>query len=250
MITAAVAMCAAVTFAEGLSSQNVVGYAKNELQNGFSAAGAQFVPVAGEKMDLCDIIPVGYSKDSYEGGSIYIQSLDKSGKCVAGSVYYWYDDKDGTAWFDENDQEVVRGKVTYAPGEAIWIKANNAGEGLQTAGQVAVGSIDVMLRAGFKLVCNPTPVAIPFNNDNNNGKFIAAAGYGSDYEGGSIYAQKLDKSGKCVAGSVYYWYDDKDGTAWFDENDDLVEGSNLLPGEAIWIRANSDSEKLNFPAAL
>ena len=130
------------------------------------------------------------------------------------------------------------------------MNANSSSEALQSSGQVAEGSIDVYLRAGFKLVCNPTPVAVPFNDDNNNGKFIAPMGYSDSYVGGSITAQKLDKDGYMVAGSMYYWYDDEDGTAWFDGNDEEVSGEVLNPGEAIWVNANSDSEKINFPSAL
>jgi len=202
-------------------------------------------------MDLCDIVPTGYDKDSYIGGSIYVQSLDASGNMVEGSKYYWYDDEDGTAWFDFNDEEVTRGSVTFAPGEALWVRANSTSEAFTTAGQVASGSIDVYLRSGSKLVCNPTPVAIPFNDDNNNGKFIAPGGYNVDtYVGGSIYVQKLDAQGMMVDGSKYFWYDDEDGTAWFDFDDEEVSGETLAPGEALWVRGNSTSEKLNFPAAL
>ena len=228
-----------------------MGYAQSELKGGFSAVGAQFIPIGAEKIDLCDIIPTGYDKDTYRGGSIYVQMLDANGYTVAGSKYYWYDDSDGTAWFDGSDEEVKRGQVTYAPGEAVWVCGNSAAEALQSSGQVANGSIDVVLRAGFKLISNPTPVAIPFNDDNNDGKFIAPTGYDvSTYKGGSIGVQKLDKDGYTVSGSKYYWYDDSDGTAWFDGSDELVSGAVLNPGEAIWVNANSTSEKLNFPSAL
>jgi len=230
---------------------SVVGYAQSELKAGFSAAGSQFVPISGEGTDLCDIVPTGYNKNTYVGGSIAIQSLDANGYTVSGSQYYWYDDEDGTGWFDGSDEEVVRGQVTFSPGEAVWVNANSATEALQSSGEVANGSIDVYLRAGFKLVCNPTPVAVPFNDDNNNGKFIAPMGYNVDtYVGGSISVQKLDKDGYTVSGSQYYWYDDEDGTAWFDGSDEEVEGEVLNPGEAIWVNANSTSEKLNFPSAL
>ena len=238
-------------FAGVFASPPVVGYAQNELKAGFSATGAQFVPISGAGMDLCDIVPTGYNKDTYVGGSIYVQSLDANGYTVDGSMYYWYDDEDGTAWFDGSDEEVVRGQVTFGPGDAVWVKGNSTTEKLQSSGAVANGSIDVYLRAGFKLVCNPTPVAVPFNDDNGNGKFIAPMGYNVDtYVGGSIYVQKLDKDGYTVDGSMYYWYDDEDGTAWFDGSDEEVSGEALNPGEAIWVKANATTEKLNFPSAL
>ena len=229
----------------------IVGYAQSELKGGFSAVGAQFIPIGSEKIDLCDIIPTGYDKDTYVGGSISVQMLDASGYMVPGSKYFWYDDSDGTAWFDGSDEAVERGQVTYAPGDAVWTSANSDAEALQSSGQVANGSIDVVLRAGFKLISNPMPIAIPFNDDNKDGKFIAPTGYDVEtYKGGSINVQKLDKDGYMVPGSKYFWYDDSDGTAWFDGSDEAVSEAVLNPGEAVWVNANSTSEKLNFPSAL
>ena len=209
------------------------------------------MPVAGEKIDLCDIIPTGYIKESYVGGSISIQLLDYQGYAVEGSTYRWFDDEDGTAWFDAYDEEVKPRAVTYNPGDALWVQGNAATESLRSSGEVANGSIDVYLRAGAMLVNNPMPVAIPFNDDNKDGKFIAPSGYIKDsYVGGSISAQKLDYQGYAVEGSTYRWFDDEDGTAWFDAYDEEVEGEALQPGEAIWVQANSTSEKLNFPSPL
>ena len=233
-----------------VAQTSIVGYSQSELKSGNTAAGAQFVAVGAEAMDLTDIVPTGYNKDTYEGGTIYIQSLDYKGKMVTGSAYYWYDDEDGTGWFDGSDEEVVKGQVTFAPGEAVWIRANSTSEKLQSSGEVAATSIDVYLRSGNKLICNPTPVAVNWNDDDNNGKFISVSGYGEDYEGGSIYAQQLDYRGKMVTGSAYYWYDDEDGTGWFDGSDEFVENVSLPAGAGIWVKANSTSEKVNFPAAL
>jgi len=228
-----------------------VGYSQSELKSGNTAAGAQFIAVGGEAMDLTDIVPTGYNKETYEGGSIYIQSLDYRGKSVSGSTYYWYDDEDGTGWFDGSDELVVKGQVTYAAGEAVWIKANSTSEKLQSSGQVADTSIDVYLRSGNKLICNPTPVAVNWNDDDDNGKFISVSGYNkATYEGGSINVQQLDYKGKSVAGSSFYWYDDEDGTGWFDGSDEFVENVTLPAGAGIWVKANSTSEKINFPAAL
>ena len=234
-----------------IESQNVVGYAQSALKAGNTATGAQFVALSGEKMDLCDMIPTGYDRETYVGGSINIQLLDASGKMVPGSAFYWYDDEDGTAWFDGADEEIVPGTILLAPGEAMWITANSASEGIQTAGQVANASIDITLREGNKLLCNPTPVAVNWNDDDHNGKFIYASGYDPEsYVGGSIDVQLLNASGKMVPGSAYYWYDDEDGTGWFDGSDELVEGVSLPAGAGIWVHANSTAEKLNFPAAL
>ena len=76
-----------------VESSNVVGYSQSELRSGSSAVGAQFVPVSGGEMDLCDIIPTGYNKATYVGGSIYVQLLDYQGYMVPGSKYFWYKER-------------------------------------------------------------------------------------------------------------------------------------------------------------
>ena len=107
------------------------------------------------------------------------------------------------------------------------------------------------LQSAFSTYINNEARLSDFNDDNNNGKFIAPMGYNAEtYEGGSISVQKLDKDGYMVAGSKFYWYDDEDGTAWFDGSDEEVEGEVLNPGEAVWVKANATTEKLNFPSAL
>ena len=199
-------------------------------------------------MDLCDLLPVDYNYDTYKGGSINVQKLDAYGMVVPKSNFFWYDDEDGTAWFDGEDEEVSRGDVPFAPGDAFWVKANNTTEKIQTSGQVAQGSIDVVLRTGFKLVCNATPVAIPLNDDNKDGRFLMPSGYDYDtYKGGSINFQKLDEYGMVVPKSNYFWYDDEDGTAWFDGEDEEAKGVTLQPGESIWVKANNSDEVLTIP---
>lgn len=241
----------AATSLAAIESANVVGYSQSGLKAGYTATGAQFVSMDGKAMDLCDIVPTGYDRESYVGGSITIQLLDATGRMVPGSAYYWYDDEDGTAWFDGADDEIVPGAITLAPGEAMWVTGNSTSEGLQTAGQVANVSIDIALRAGYKLLCNPTPVAVNWNDDDENGKMITCGGYDpEEYIGGSIDVQLLDATGRMVPGSAYYWYDDEDGTGWFDGADEFVEGVKLPAGVGIWIKANSTNEKITFPGAL
>ena len=235
----------------GIMSAEIVGYATGALRKGSSAIGAQFVPVDGKAIDLTEIIPTGYDKETYEGGSIYVQWLDARGRGVAGSNFYWYDDDEGTGWFDGSDEAVEPGKVTLEPGEGIWVRANSTSDGLRVAGVVPAAPTDVYLRKGSKLVVNPSPVAVNWNDDDNNGKFIIAGGYDrATYEGGSIYAQQLDARGRGVAGTNFYWYDDDEGTGWFDGSDEVVTGKQLPAGVGIWVRANGTNEKITFPAAL
>ena len=204
------------------------------------------MPITGNKIDLYDLQPKGYTFGEYEGG-IYVQSLDQNGSTVPNSQYYWYDDDLGAVWCDGNDNEIEPGQVQFGIGEALWTNAENADESIQTAGQVASGWTDVYLRSGFKFINNPTPVAIPFNDDNGDGKFIQPSGYTFGIYEGTIYTQKLDKNGSTVPNSQCYWYDDELGAVWCDGNDNELVGVTLAPGEALWVAADNTEEKISFP---
>lgn len=235
----------------GIMSAEIVGYATGALRKEFSAMGAQFVPVDGKAIDMTEIIPTGYDKDMYEGGSIYVQWLDANGRGVFGKQYFWYDDEDGTGWFDGSDNPLEKGKTVLEAGEGLWVRANSTAEGLRIAGVVPAASTDIYLRKGYKLVVNPAPESVNWNDDDSNGKFIVAGGYDRDtYEGGTIYVQYLDAYGRGVEGAQFFWYDDEDGTGWFDGQDEFVTGKKLDAGVGIWVRANSTNEKITFPAAL
>lgn len=235
----------------GIMSAEIVGYATGALRKGSSAIGAQFVPVDGKAIDLTEIIPTGYDKETYEGGSIYVQWLDARGRMVEGSMYYWYDDEDGTGWFDGNDEPAEKGRAVLKVGEGIWVDATTTNEYLRIAGAVPTAPTDVYLRQGSTLVVNPATKSINWNDDDDDGNFIVAGGYDRDtYEGGSIYVQLLDERGRMVEGSMYYWYDDEDGTGWFDGQDEFVTGKKVDPGVGIWVDGTSTNEKITFPAAL
>lgn len=235
----------------GIMSAEIVGYATGALRKGNTATGAQFVPTNGKAIDLTEIIPAGYDKNTYEGGTITAQWLDSRGRGVTGKKFYWYDDAEGTGWLDGADETVQSGDVSLEAGEAVWVEANSSSEGLRIAGIVPAASTDVYLRQGNKLVVNPSPAAVNWNDDDNDGKFIVVGGYDrASYKPGSVTAQLLDAKGKGVTGKKYFWYDDDEGTGWLDGADEEVSGVKLPAGVGIWVEANGTNEKINFPAAL
>ena len=72
------------------------------------------------------IVAGGYDRDTYEGGTIYVQLLDERGRMVEGSKYFWYDDEYGTGWLDGADNEVTGKKLDAGVG--IWVRANSTNE--------------------------------------------------------------------------------------------------------------------------
>ena len=249
MIAMAGALACVSAFA--VESANVVGYAQSALKSGNTAAGAQFVPMTDDSIDLANLTVVGYEEE--QGGDIYVQRVDGKGKMIAGSQYFWYDIPDDSlyGWYDGSDEPLVAGTQTVKVGEGWWIKGTATTEGIQSSGQVANAPIQVNLMNGNKFIVNPTPVAVNFNDDDNNGKFIAVGGY-TEEQGGDIYVQQVDGKGKMVAGTQYFWYDipADELYGWYDGNDDPITGISLPAGGALWVKGTSTDEYISFPSAL
>lgn len=202
-------------------------------------------------IDLTNIIVTGYDKEEGSEEEVYIQSLDRSGKQVAGSKYTWIDiDDDGDiyyGWLNMKGDFIEAGDATFAPGEAVWVYSPNDSYALQYSGSVDQEGTASVLREGFKLAANPTPVPVDLTD-------IVVGGY--DKEEGSeeeVYIQSLDKSGKQVAGSKYTWIDvDDDGDiyyGWLNMKGDFIEEGDkvLAPGEAVWVFSPNANYTIEFP---
>src|SRR5574344_1815651 len=94
IIAIAAAMVAGVSMAQGIESANIVGYANVGLREGNIAQGPCFLPVSGETIDLTKVVVTGYDKSEGSEEEVIIQSLDASGRMVAGSMYSWIDSED------------------------------------------------------------------------------------------------------------------------------------------------------------
>ena len=227
----------------------IVGYSNGDLREGFKAAGAQFVPVSGTTIDLTEITVTGYDKEEGTAEQVSVQTLDKNGSRV--NFYYWYDAVDGSdvyyGWLDADSGEFIKsGDVTIAVGDGLWVDAPSSDFKLQSAGQVMSASAAVTLREGFKMVGNPTPVAVDLTD-------ITVTGYNEE-EGTAeqVSVQTLDKNGSRV--NFYYWYDAVDGSdvyyGWLDaDSGEFIEEGDVEvgAGEALWVDAPSTDFTLVLP---
>ncbi len=236
----------------GKSPKNVsseVGYAAGTLREGFKAAGAQFIPVTGSTVDLTDITVTGYDTEEGTEEEVSVQTLDKNGSRV--NFYYWYDVTDGAdvyyGWLDADSGDFIEsGTVLLGVGDGLWVDAPSADYKLQSAGQVMTAAATVTLREGFKMVSNPTPVAVDLTT-------ITVTGYNEvDGTEEEVSVQTLDKNGSRV--NFYYWYDVTDGAdvyyGWLDADsgDFISEGDvEVGAGEALWVDAPSTDYKLVLP---
>ena len=197
--------------------------------------------VSAATIDLTDLKVTGYDTEEGTEGDVYVQGLDATGK---GTGSYFYYDVPGelTGWLDGNDEIVEPGTIKLAPGDGFWVSAPNDNYGIQSAGMVPTSDIGVVLRSGFKLVVNSTPVATDLTD-------IVVTGYDAE-EGteGDVYVQGLDATGN---GTGSYFYYDVPGeiTGWLDGNDEEVEAGSVYvnAGEGLWVAAPSADYSLVFP---
>ena len=220
------------------TSPVVVGYAGGAAREGFKIMGAQFGAIGESKaIDLTTIKVTGY--DEATEADVKMQPLDQAGR--GGMTYFYYDlPGELTGWLDGNDDPVIKGQIMIEPGEGMWTSAPSEEWGLQTAGEVLTSGIQVMLREGFKMVVNTTPIAVDLTT-------ITVGGYDEATEA-DVKMQPLDQAGR--GGMTYFYYDlPGELTGWLDGNDDPVEEGAVMiqPGEGMWTSAPSAAWSVTLP---
>ena len=119
LMFAAAAIAAGVAVAD-ITSANIVGFGPSTLRENCIGAGASFLPISSEVIDLTDLAVVGYEGDC-EGVSCQVLSPLGAGL----DTYFWYDfpGDEIYGWFDAGDNQIEAGAVTINPGKGVWVTA-------------------------------------------------------------------------------------------------------------------------------
>ena len=140
LMFAAAALTAGFCMAD-VTSANIVGYGPTALQYGGKFAAGCFVPVSGTMIDLTDLAGTGYGEtEGMCDQFINVQTVNEAGSTEA--TYVWMDSGEGPdgewyGWYPEGSEtKVVKGQVTFQPGEGLWIYSDRAGLFVRSAGQV------------------------------------------------------------------------------------------------------------------
>ena len=217
-----------------VTSANIVGYAESGLRHGKRGVGVQFLPMTQNgKVDLTDVIPVGYTGTSEE--EVKVQILNEGG--MGGTTYSWIDIGDDKFWIDE--EPIEKGQMTFDPGDGLWVQAPNENYKLQSNGEVltAAGGLAVTLRHGKKLVNNVTPVPVDLTD-------IEVTGYkGASEE--EVKVQILNEGG--MGGTTYSSIDTGDEKFWIDEEPIEPGALVIQPGESMWVQAPNTDYQLIIP---
>ena len=255
MLGLTAAFCAAVTFAEGVESANIVGYQNTTPVN---SSGYNFI--------IPTFVDVGANEAVYDLNNIKIVGGDGSGMtemiigyddeaCLSGVDYYWNSAADtimGPAedcWVTEVMGETKAENVKLPAGTGLYLMLGTEGATVQYAGQVSASAVVVQnLVPGYNMVGNASPVEI----DLNDMKIIDGDGSGMT----EMIIGYDDEA--CLSGIDYYWNSEADtimGPAedcWVTEvmGETKAEGIKLQPGEGVYLMLGTEGAKLSIPSAL
>ena len=151
-------------------SSNIVGYNKMTLTSGFNLVGSQFVKVGGSVQDIQDFTASGNTMPGLDADSMFqTELLVWNGQGY--DTYGWLDADDGTnnevpewnnSWLLYDMSALA--ELEMNPGQGYWIKSESAGD-VTFAGEVpSEATITTEVVAGFNLLSNPFPEAIPIQN--------------------------------------------------------------------------------------
>ena len=213
-----------------------VGYAQQDLQNGFTMAGATFTAVTGDNIQIQDIKVTG---ENAEEGDVNIQTLDRLGRTVNMYTYYGedvFDDGYAAGWYD--DDGLV--DVDFASGQGLWIAAPDADTSVTFAGKVPTSDVVITLQNGFTATANMMPVSVSIQD------IIVT---GDNAEEGDVNIQTLDRLGRTINMYTYYGedvFDDGCPAGWYDD-DGLVDVT-FNAGAGLWVAAPDNDTTIRFPA--
>ena len=238
-----------------MQASTVVGYAGADLtecDQGISA-GACFIPVSGDTIDLGDIKVVGnegaldseveaQTLDEYGGTDRSYYWMDTVSPATGAKFYGWYYEDEPYADLDDDD------KVFLAPGEGLFVQIyTEEPVKLQSSGEVPTKEdIATGLAAcdEGKLIVNPSPIDVDLGN-------CKISGYGDAKTDSEIEVQTLDVWGG--TDKSYYWMDTVSPATgakfygWYYEDepyDDLSEEDKLTikPGNGVFVQTYGDWE--------
>lgn len=212
--------------------KNIVGYAKNKLQNGMTIVTSQFNSIGKNgKFNISRLVPSAYGTSFYQTDSYGFPQ----------STYTWTDcggpDWDTpNVWVDGSNEIVASFEFDVGDGLVVLGSANT--DEIQSSGNVAQEDVVFELCNGMTFVGNPFPSPVVARE-------LTPNAYG-------VAFYKVDSYGFPQA--TYTWTDcggpDWDTpNVWVDESNEII-GDNITigSGEGVCILGSSDTDTITIPA--
>ncbi len=183
-IALALAASIAPAWAAEVVSSNTVGYHKVTLNQGWNMVGVQFTDVASSNKDFSTVFQLDSSFAGYDDNYDFPTQL----RVWNGDGYDYYGwagtsgtDVDGDPTLDNTwtDLDAYAVSDTKEAFDGVWINAEKAGT-LTVSGEVILTNVTVQVKAGYNMICNPYPAAVPITSF---GVLDASfAGYDDNYD--------------------------------------------------------------------
>ena len=218
-------------FADGVSSQEIVGYQTSKTREFYSLQAASFEGMTGE-YSIQQIVPTAQDGVATGGGVFDMQTLNDAGGADEVFVYLTMADdsvkKDG--WYNE-DMETFATK-TFKKGDAFMVNnTTGAGAGLTFSGKVSLGEVVVDLPEFYSIKGNFHPVPISIQD------LVPVAPKGTSLGGGVFDMQTLNDAGGAEEVFVYLTMEDdgvkKDG--WYNEDMETFATRTFDPAEGFML---------------
>ena len=197
-------------FADGVSSQEIVGYQTIPLKAGFNMITPTFTD-AGTNDATYDIQNIKISDESgiYGGGAEQIQIIGEDGN-VKATYTWWGADTTGNvaAWCDDT---LTPATISLKQGDAFLLYTEGVGS-VTVSGAVAEGgTYTIALRSGFNGIGNASPVVTDIQQ-------IKLSDKSETYGGGAEQIQVVGEDGN-VSATYTWWGSDTTGdvAAWCDD---------------------------------
>ena len=242
---AALAALALPVIATEVTSSNVVGYTKVSLDAGYNMIGVQFQNIGTQTAAITTLGKLDSSFAGYDDAYDFPTQM-RVWNGVGYDYYGWAGtsgtevDNDSTLDNTWTDLEAYAVTDTLKPGDGVWIVAEKAGT-ITLSGEVpsmTSGPITYNLSAGYNIVANPYPYAVPVTSFGTLDSSFA--GYDDAYD---FPTQMRVWNG---VGYDYYGWAGTSGTevdndstldnTWTDLEAYAVD-AQIGVGEAVWILA-------------
>ena len=261
MTALAVAGIATMGFADGITSDNVVGYtAKEAAQGKFLIIGAQFEDVQSGKMPINGLI-TGVEGVDFDDAYVFQTTAAQIQIPVEGgyNIYYYLNDgydlvKDdgttGAGWCDA-DGNLTTDEIT--PGVAMWFKSVPAAGSATVSGAVSeLSESTVDCPQNFALRAQ----IFPINTALNGGGMTSANIVGVDFDDAYAFQQTAPQIQVPIEGgyNIYYYLNDgydlvKDdgttGAGWCDADGNLTTDT-IAAGQGFWTKGVTGAFTLKF----
>ena len=198
----------------------VVGYAKNDLTNGYSLIVAPFCEV-GQDTDeaatsINKFIPVDSNGQTLGNATFQLQTKNAQGGLGKDYVYLLDgdDSNEGDGWFSGEDWCTPADK-TFKIGESFLFNSGVQGGTLTFDGQVVSRPLGLKLINGYQLLGNPRPTALPLAN------IIPVDADGNTVGNAAFQLQTKNAQGGLGKDYVYLLDgdDSNEGDGWFSGED-------------------------------